>query len=294
MKLKDRELPRSSLVSLAVAMALSVVLQIWLSGRPVHVITVYILFVTLLIVYVQWKYREPILEVEAPKLKRRPAKDKTATLTFLEISLHEFDYAKETAAQAMSDRLTLVNYFLLSAGVVLAGFGVMVSYEGGVRFAYRYEMLIALGLLFNTVGWVYFMQIVRLRQAWCESARSMNHLKQLFAKNAELLPESAANAFRWKMESIPSASKKLTVFYLSALLISLMSAAAISLATIILLGSDLLRKSDELTTYLEFPWKYLVASFGLGIYHLCFQMSMYTALLKETIVSNEKRAEKNQ
>lgn len=286
-------MPRSSVISLAVVIVFGVVLQIWLSCRPVHWITAYILFVTVLIVYVQWKYREPIREVEVPKLKRRPAKDKAATLAFLEIALREFDYAKETAAQAMDDRLTLVNYFLLSAGVVLAGFGVMVSYEGGARFAYRYEMLIALGLLFNAVGWVYFLQIVRLRQAWCESARSMNHLKQLFAKNAELLAESAANAFRWQMLSIPRAPKKMTVFYLSALLISIMNAAAVSLATIILIGAGLLRESDKLTTYLEFPWKYLLASFGLGVYHLCFQMSMYTALLEETTVSNEKRAEKN-
>ena len=37
-----------------------------------------------------------------------------------QIALHEYEYVQETMAQAMNDRHTLINYFVLSAGVMLA------------------------------------------------------------------------------------------------------------------------------------------------------------------------------
>jgi hypothetical protein len=252
----------------------------------------YIFIITVLIVFVQRKYYETTRPVIVPSLRRRPpAQSKKAMLKFSEIVQLEFEYVKETASQAMNDRLTLVNYFLLSAGVVLAGFGLMVSYEGGARFAYRYEVLVSLSLLFNSVGWVYFMQIVRLRQAWCESARAMNHLKLLYVENCELFSEDAKKVFRWDVESIPKAEKKMTVFYLSALLISILSAAAIALASIILLCIDLFRAADATNTYFAIPLGYLATSFGLGLYHLFFQMSMYSALLEESAPAKDEQNE---
>ncbi|MDZ7363829.1 MAG: hypothetical protein ONB46_24400 [candidate division KSB1 bacterium] len=195
--------------------------------------------------------------------------------------LVEFDYVQETATQAMSDRLTLVNYFLLSAGVVLASVGLMVSAEGGAQFAYRYEVLIVLSLTFNAVGWIYFMQIVRLRQAWCESALAMSHIKTVFVLNSEFLPHTAQEAFLWNSASIPSPGKKMTVFYLSALLIALISAAALGLAATLLMTMETLHASDLAHKYISIPLQYPFIGFMLGLYHMFFQMSMYTALLDE-------------
>jgi hypothetical protein len=240
--------------------------------------------------------KKHVIDADALKLlpvKTKKAKaPKDAKLPFVEVLLREFDYVKETASQAMGDRLTLVNYFLLSTGVVLASFGLMVSYEGGAQFAYRYEVLIILSLIFNAVGWIYFLQVVRLRQAWCESAVAMNHLKLVFAQNSEFLPESAEKAFLWNIASIPTAAKKMTVFYFSALLISLLSAAAIGLAAILSLSVELLRTSDQLHEYIDIPLTYPVIGFGLGLYHLLFQMSMYTALLEEPAMPKEEQGEK--
>ncbi len=255
---------------------LFVILDILLACPDLYLVTGYILVIAFLIVHVQQKYRETIRHVTIPAFDSIQP-DTNAPLSLSKVLEQEFEYIKETASQAMNDRHTMVNYFLLSAGVVLAGIGVMVSKEGGSEFRYRYETIVALSLLFNTVGWVYFMQVVRLRQAWCESARAMNHLKQFFAKHCEYPPEVAKSAFRWNIDSIPQAAKKMTVFYFSALLISLLSAAAIVLASVILVGIEQLRGPESELI----PPPYLLIGAGLGLYHLLFQMSMYTAMLEE-------------
>lgn len=245
----------------------------------VYAVTFYILFVILFIIFVHLQYHETPPPLRVPNLTKNA---EPANFKLAEILLKEFDYVQETATQAMTDRLTLVNYFLVSTGVVVAGFGLMISAEGGAQFAYRYEVVITLSLIFNAVGWVYFMQIVRLRQAWCDSARAMNHLKVLLVRHCEYPLELAKASFRWNIESIPRAEKKMTVFHLSALLIGLINAAAIGLASMIALGSNILRESDISHAHLPIPWLYPLFSFALALFHLAFQMSMYTVLLEES------------
>ena len=260
-----------------IAMAvLFLVLDIWLTYPHLYWVTGYNLVITVFIVFVQKKYRESPRALSVPILQSQSPKNDTASLNLSAILLREFDYAKETAAQAMDDRLTLLNYFLLSAGVVVAGIGVMVSKEGGYDFPYRDESIIALSLIFNMVGWVYFLNQVRLRQAWCESARAMNHIKQVFLENCEYAQEKGKAAFRWSVENMPPPPKKMTVFYFSALLISILSAFAIALTSTMLLG------------VVQISRFYLIP-LGLGLFHLLFQMSMYTALLEDSPEPVRKR-----
>lgn len=255
--------------------------------RKLALIGLYTFLLTGVILFVKKRYRELIKRPEAPVLPL-PVKEEntgwrqnpscgheTTAFSLPEILLKEFEYAKETADQAMDDRHTLVNYFLLSAGVVLASFGIMVSEEGGAKFAYRYEVLVGLSLLFNTVGWVYFMQVVRLRQAWCESARAMNHVKQVFVKNCGINFDLAKKCFRWDFDSLPRAGRKMTVFYFSALLISIINSSAVALAGVIVIDLSLVRNSRPI------PLGHFITSSCIGVFHLVFQMAMYTSLLEE-------------
>ena len=276
-----------SIFFLITSLVLVVILLFVDPYRNLNLVGGYTLLLVALIVLVKKKYREFILITDAPAMplpanekniskKKSPSREHEESVFRLsEILLKEFEYAKETADQAMDDRHTLVNYFLLSAGVVLASFGIMVSEEGGAKFAYRYEVLVGLSLLFNTVGWVYFMQVVRLRQAWCESARAMNHIKQVFVKNCQFDFDIAKKCFRWDFESIPKAGKKMTVFYFSALLISILNAAAIVLAGIIVIDLNLVRNSRPI------PLGHFITSGCIGVFNLVFQMAMYTSLLEE-------------
>lgn len=257
----------------------------WQLFPHLYWITGYIFIMTFFVAFVQWWYRERSFQVKVPELKFDHPNDQ---FKFSEILLREFDYVEETASQAMNDRHTMVNYFLLSAGVLLAGLGVMVSEEGGAKFPYRFEVMILMSLIFNTVGWVYFMQVVRLRQAWCESARAMNHLKLLYVNNCGISPDLPERVFRWNISSIPDASKKMTVFYFSAFLISVLNAMAIIFASLILPNINTLLDVKELRQSKFISEQSLWIGLTLGAYHLFFQMSMYTTLLDESTKHKEK------
>lgn len=252
-----------------------VVLYFAIPCRPVYMAGVYIFIVTGLIVFVKNQYRESIRQADIPKLEIPAKKKKTEkavapALDIQEILLKEFEYAKETAVKAMDDRQSITNTYLVSiGGAVLAGIVYMMIQKDSGTFPYLGENLVALGLITNAVGWFFFLLIIRLRQGWLESARAMNHIKQVFAKNSLYDPQVAKKSFRWNIESVPQAAKKMTIFHFSAVLISIPCSGAIVLAGIILLG----------TKYSIISW---LIPWILGLYHFIFQMSMYTVLLEES------------
>lgn len=84
-------------------------------------------------------------------------------------------------------------------------------------------------LLFSLLGITGFfmvMKLVRLRQAWYESVRAMNTIKQYYLK---CFPELDA-AFLWKPNSIPSPGKPWTITFNFSLLIMILDSAAIGAA----------------------------------------------------------------
>jgi len=255
-----------TLLALAILGILLGILTNFFICQPLYWLTGYIFVVSSLILYVRKKYPNRTLKVDITDLELVNLSG--APLKLSEILLHEFEYVKDTASQAMNDRHTMINYFLLSAGVVVTGIGVLLSKEGAADFQYRDECLVAMSLLFSTVGWIYFLQLVRLRQAWCDSALAMNHIKRIFVHYSGNQPQKAQKVFLWNIDTIPRANAKMTVFHLSALLIAVLSAVAIALTSVILLGE-------------KETGKFWYIAIILGLYHLIFQMSMYTALLKE-------------
>jgi len=238
-------------------------------------VTGYVMILTLVVVGIQLRYRDRNRAKKETAARFEPQTIPGLSLDFQDILLHEFEYAKETAHQAMQDRLTMVNYFLLITGVILAAMGAMLGKQVSESLQFRDEAIFALSLAFNIVGWVYFMQLVRLRQAWGESAENMNYIKAFFARHCSVPFEQAMRAFRWRMETIPAPEKKMTVFHLSAALISVLSSAAVSVATFAFVGLDL---ADEI----------IKIALLLGLYHFFFQMSMYTAFLEKNSASKKK------
>jgi hypothetical protein len=77
------------------------------------------------------------------------------------------------------------------------------------------------------IGWVYFLGIIRLREAWYESARAMNQIKEFYIAHAkELNSDVLQGAFRWRAATVPPPDKSWTVYFYSAMLISLLNSAA--------------------------------------------------------------------
>ena len=138
----------------------------------------------------------------------------------------EFEYARTTASEAMQDRHTMINYYLLVVAVVASGVTAVVTQkdlEVGVSWTVGTLLLWVL----CGVGWFYFLKIIRLRQAWHDSARAMNQIKEFFFQYAtEFDAEELRKAFRWQGHTMPSPGQPWTVFFYSAMLIGFLDAVA--------------------------------------------------------------------
>ncbi len=180
----------------------------------------------------------------------------------------EFEYARLTASEAMRDRHTMVNFYLLAFGVVATGVLGILSREANLPQSIGTLLL----WILCAVGWLYFLKIIRLRQAWHESARAMNQIKDFFIQHDQhFQPEELRPAFRWQAHTLPSPGKPWTVFFYSALLIALLDSMAY------VLGAALL----DLNLYLTIPMVDLGLYLIFGIGFFAFHIWLYFAFLKE-------------
>lgn len=179
----------------------------------------------------------------------------------------EFEYARSTASEAMRDRHTMVNFYLLAFGVIATGVLTILSREANLP----QSMGTLLLWILCAVGWLYFLKIIRLRQAWHESAQAMNQIKEYFIHRDEHFePEELRLAFRWQAHTLPSPDKPWTVFFYSALLIALLDSMAYVFGAALLdLNLSRITPSVDLGLYLIF-----------GIGFLAFHIWLYFAFLK--------------
>lgn len=179
----------------------------------------------------------------------------------------EFEYARSTASEAMRDRHTMVNFYLLAFGVIATGVLTILSREMDLPLSIGTLLL----WILCAVGWLYFLKIIRLRQAWHESARAMNQIKEFYIQHDEHFePEELRTAFLWQAHTLPSPGKPWTVFFYSALLIALLDSMAY------VFGAALLDLNLSHITLRVDIGLYLI--FGIGF--LAFHIWLYFAFLK--------------
>jgi hypothetical protein len=155
----------------------------------------------------------------------------------------EFQYAASTAEQAQNDRAAVVNIFFLLVG----GVGSI----GGLVFAALAEKMsldkddwvnknkadqlmdsftqnvVPMLLLFVAVtGCFAFFKLARLRQAWRDSLRTMNKIKEFAITKS---PDLRA-AFSWTTETMPAAGIPWSITWNLALIVSMIDSLAIAAA----------------------------------------------------------------
>ena len=135
----------------------------------------------------------------------------------------EFEYARTTASEAMQDRHTMINFYLLVAGILTSGVVAILGREADLPKVTGTALL----WLLCSIGWLYFLKLIRLRQAWHDSARAMNQIKDFYIQHATgFEPDVLRDAFRWKPETLPPPDNPWTVFFYSATLIGLLDSVA--------------------------------------------------------------------
>lgn len=197
------------------------------------------------------------------KLKNPRLEENTFALSTL--LLKDYDYITGTCSEAMNDRHTMVNYFLLIVGAVFTVVGTQISIAAFQTQQVRY-ILVLVALSLNFIGWIYFMHIIRLRESWHGSALAMNQIKEFFIQNGRIPDELARSGFLWDTKSVPRSGKKSNVFYYSAMLISFISSLLLVIASAV---------SYPVNDNFNIP----AFSFMLGLYHFIFQMLCYSLFL---------------
>ena len=186
------------------------------------------------------------------------------------ILVAEFEYIAHTAFQANEDRARASEFFLISFGTLLAA--VLTTQFTDVDAQFLYRLFIILFSVVAAWGALTVLQLSRLREAWLESVRAMNTIKDSMIDQA---PEMQ-DYFRWRTHTIPRAFKPWSVGFLLALQVAMVSGIALGAACA--LGFLMAGKND-----VPWLWVILVVSVSIGTYLVCLY---YLPLRK----SDRKRA----
>lgn len=167
-------------------------------------------------------------------------------LNAAEILIAEYQYAAHCAFQAHEDRARVSSYYLVSAGTAVAAIlgvqqeEVLPSITTG--FAAIFAVLFFVGILT-------LLQMIRLREAWYESAAAMNLIKEYYVK--AYCDVDLVKAFAWTNKTLPMRAKAWSVAFLLALSVMLIDSCAVGGSIIFYgygtTGDDLLFRNWAIT-----------------------------------------------
>lgn len=133
----------------------------------------------------------------------------------------EFGYIAQTAFQANEDRARAWQYFFVTFATLIAA--LLSTQIESVDHTQLYLTFVVIFVLLAVLGLITIQQLARLRQAWLESARAMNRIKeQLISADPAL-----ATYFRWTNDTLPPPFKLNSFGFLQALEVALLSGLAL-------------------------------------------------------------------
>lgn len=138
----------------------------------------------------------------------------------------EFSYIAQTAFQANEDRARAWQYFFVTFATLIAAV-LSTQVAASVRQQLYLTFVVIFGLL-SILGLITILQLARLRQAWLESVRAMNQIKERLITDEPAL----AAYFRWRNETIPKAFKWRSFGFLQAVSVALLSGLAFGAAVV--------------------------------------------------------------
>lgn len=147
--------------------------------------------------------------------------------------LAEFNYASSTAYQAMEDRARTFNLYLVIFGVLASGLGALYQIGGTAR-AYTQLFAIALLVAAGIMGIAFFVQLIRLRQAYRGSLLAMNVVKEYYIKHFDEKVTDVTDAFAWRLKTIPPGERVGSVTFVVTSIVAMLASLCFGTAAIIL------------------------------------------------------------
>lgn len=143
----------------------------------------------------------------------------------------EFQYIAQTAFQANEDRARVSTFYMVTLGSLVAAlFSGQLDTVGDPADINRgFAMLFLAVSLF---GLLTLLQLVRLRQAWRESALAMNQIKQFYIEHYLDLPLN--DALRWQNVNLPALYKPWSIGFLQMLQVAILSGVTFGTAVLFL------------------------------------------------------------
>jgi hypothetical protein len=186
----------------------------------------------------------------------------------------EFEYAQETAHAALRERRATLNAHLVVAGVIFAGVIALLALGYSPRGVIPPVEPLLLWLL-SSLGWPAFFELIRLRQAWHDSARAMARIRDFYLQQArDFERDGLREALLWRIEPLPFVDRPWAVFLVSALLIGGLDSVAYVLGGLLL--------NPPVTLAHPAPIRGTLVLFGLIL--LAFHIWLYFASLKPRVV----------
>jgi len=148
------------------------------------------------------------------------------------ILIAEYEYIAQTAFQAHEDRARVTTFYLVTVGSLI---GAMLTSQFTSNLVNVRLGFATLFLILAIGSFVTLLQLVRLRQAWFDSARAMNQIKAFYLTQLEGKNKNLENAFLWSTATLPKKEKAWSISFLLTIQVALLG-AILSGASVIFLG----------------------------------------------------------
>ncbi len=146
------------------------------------------------------------------------------------ILIAEYEYIAQTAFQAHEDRARVTTFYLVTVGSLI---GAMLTSQFTSNLVNVRLGFAALFLILAIGSFITLLQLVRLRQAWFDSARAMNRIKAFYLTQHE--GENLKDAFLWTSRTLPKKEKAWSISFLLTVQVALLG-AVLAGASVVFLG----------------------------------------------------------
>ncbi|HEX9037597.1 MAG TPA: NUDIX hydrolase [Ktedonobacterales bacterium] len=202
----------------------------------------------------------------APLAPEMPSTGRDGGFRLENLLLQEFAYASGTAYQALEDRARMFNLYLVLIGALATGVGI-ITQLGQKLDGYAAEIVVALLTIMGVVGIAFFLKLIRLRQAWRESAIAMNIIKEHYIQMFKRDTPEIEGMFRWRLRTMPTGERSGNISFVVCMTVALLGSLSFAAAVLMALVSwpipALASVSPTLATLI--PWLAALAVIVLSL-----------------------------
>jgi ADP-ribose pyrophosphatase len=197
--------------------------------------------------------------------------------------LEEFNYAGDSAYQAMEDRARMFNLYLVIIGVLASG--LVAIYQLGALKAFTQPVALLLLVVGGIVGVVFFVQLIRLRQAHQESIITMNMIKEYYLGRFKDENPNIGQVFHWRLAGMKAGERLGSVTFLICITVAFLGGLTFAAAAIVgymLYAGASITDSPSLDTFLP--------AGGLGLVVLVASVLLQVLYYRVALSSKRERA----